>query len=342
MDATQPGPGDQESLTIRLSEHALGYLHSAALRVAARIGIADHLADGPRTPEELAALTGVSAPHLQRALRLLATREVFREDKDGAFHLTPAAEFLRSDAPTSMRDGVIMLTDETFWKPAGRLEDTVRAGRTVFDEIFGAPFFDHLARVPQAGEAFDTGMAGLSDSEDDVVAAACAFPATGTVVDIGGGRGGLLRRTLLRHPGLTGVLYDQEAVLRHHHLDDPALAGRWEVRPGDFFASVPDGADVYLLKRILHDWSDEDCLRILRACRAAMKDGSRLLVIDAVIVRDNAPDLGKTLDVLMMTSLNGRERGEQEFRRLLAEAGLRLTRVLPTPSAMSIVEATAV
>lgn len=339
MDEARPLRDAEGSLAVLLTEHALGYLHSAALRIAARLGVADHLTAGPRTAEELASLTGVSAPHLRRALRLLATRGVFAEDATGAFRLTPAAGLLRSDGPSSLRTAVIMLTDETFWKPAEHLEDTVRAGRTVFEEIFGAPFFEHLARIPQAGEGFDTGMAGLSTSEDDAIAAVCAFPEHGTVVDIGGGRGGLLRRALVRNPGLSGVLYDREQVLCDHTLDEPELAGRWQVCPGDFFASVPSGAEVYLMKRILHDWDDEDCLRILRACRAAMTTGSRLLAVDAVVPQGNEPHPGKILDVLMMASFNGRERSAQDFRRLLSAAGLRLTRILPTASTLSVVEA---
>ncbi|WP_030021408.1 methyltransferase [Streptomyces monomycini] len=327
------------SPAVQLTEHALAYLHSAALRAAALLGVADHLADGPRTAGELATATGTDAAHLRRALRLLATRDVFREDPDGTFHLTPAAEPLRSDAPSSMRDAVIMLTDEPFWRPAGQLADTVRAGRTVFEEIFGAPYFGHLERVPEAGTVFDTGMAGLAESENDPVAAAYGFPATGTVVDVGGGRGGLLRQVLLRNPGLTGILHDQEAVLRHHTLDRPELTGRWQTHTGDFFTAVPPGADVYLLKRILHDWHDDDCLRILRTCRTAMtRPGSRLLIVDAVLPQGNAPHPGKTMDILMMTSLNGRERDEPAFHHLLTEAGLTPGRTIPTESTLSIVE----
>ncbi|MFI0258030.1 methyltransferase [Streptomyces sp. NPDC017056] len=336
MPTTPPSPA------VRLTEHALAYLHSAALRAAALLGVADHLADGPRTAEELAAATGTDPAHLRRALRLLATREVFREDETGAFHLTPAADPLRSDAPSSMRDAVVMLTDEPFWRPAGHLADTVRSGHTVFDDLFGAPYFTHLERVPEAGAVFDTGMAGLAESENDPIAAAYDFPADGTVVDVGGGRGGLLRRVLRRNPGLTGILYDQESVLRHHTLDTPELTGRWQTHPGDFFASVPPGADVYLLKRILHDWSDTDCLRILRACRTAMtRPGSRLLAIDAVVPAGNDPHPGKTMDILMMASLDGRERDEPAFHRLLTTAGLKPARTLPTDSTLSIVEAVA-
>ncbi|MFD7664554.1 methyltransferase [Streptomyces sp. NPDC059788] len=330
------------SPAVQLTEHALAYLHSAALRAVALLDVADHLADGPRTAEELAAATGTDAGHLRRALRILATRGVFREDETGAFHLTPTADPLRSDAPSSMRDAIVMLTDEPFWRPAGQLADTVRSGHTVFDDLFGAPYFGHLERVPEAGAVFDTGMAGLAESENDPIAAAYDFPASGTVVDVGGGRGGLLRQVLRRNPGLRGVLYDQESVLRHHTLDIPELTGRWQTGSGDFFTAVPPGADVYLLKRILHDWNDDDCVRILRACRAAMtRPGSRLLAIDAVLPPGNDAHPAKTMDVLMMTSLNGRERDEPAFHHLLAAADLKPSRTLATESTLSIVEAVA-
>ncbi|MFC5720521.1 methyltransferase [Streptomyces gamaensis] len=331
----------EESPFVQISEHAMSFLHSAALRTAAQLRVADQLADGPRTVEEIATATGVSAPHLLRVLRLLATRDVFREDRNGSFHLTPKAELLRSDVPSSMREGVLMVTGELFWKPAERLDETVRDGRTVFDDVFGGAFFDYFRQKPEAGAAFDVGMASLSEGENATIADAYPFPATGTVVDVGGGRGGLLRQVLLHNPGLTGVLYDQESVIRDHHLDGPELEGRWETRSGDFFASVPEGADVYMFKRIFHDWTDEECRRILRACRTAMKPGSKLLVLDAVIEEGNAPQAGKTLDVLMLTSLNGRERGEAEFRRLLTQPGLRVTKVIRTSSPVGIVEVTA-
>ncbi|MET9295404.1 methyltransferase [Streptomyces sp. NPDC003077] len=334
-----PGNPAADDPAVRITELSLGFLQSAALATVARLDVADHLADGPRTPEQLAATLKVSADHLGRVLRLLATRGVFREDDEGAFHLTPAADLLRTDSPDSLRDGVLMLQSDLFWTPALRMGDTVRAGATVFDEIHGMPFFDYLARNPEAGEAFDTGMASYSRTENDAIAGAYAFPDAGTVVDVGGGHGGLLCQVLLRNPGLSGILYDQEGVLPGHVLDRPELAGRWELQPGDFFASVPAGADIYLVKRILHDWSDEESVRILKNCRSGMTENSRLLVIDAVIPPGNTPHTGKLLDVLMMTSLNGRERTEADFRELVATAGLKVTGVHPTPSTLSIVEA---
>jgi hypothetical protein len=332
---------DVGALVRQVLGDSLGYLYPAALRVAARFGVADRLVDGPRTATELAAPCGVEAGHLGRVLRFLATRGVFREDETGAFHLTPAAGLLRSDNPVSLRSLVLLFTDDLYWRPAGRLDDAVAGGGTVFDDVFGAQFFDHLPRDEERAELFYTAMADLSVLEQGAIAGSYPFPETGTVVDVAGGRGGLLHAVLTRNPGLRGVLFDREPVLRRHRLDDPAIAGRWETATGDFYTSVPSGGDVYLLKRIVHDKTDDDSRRILRSCRQAMSDHSRLLVIDAVVPPGNGPHAGVLTDVLMLAVFEGRERTEDEIGELLAGADLKLSQVVATPTALSIVEAVA-
>lgn len=319
-------------------EHALGHLFSAALRTAAQYGIADHLAQGPRTAEQLAEATDTHGPHLRRVLRLLATRDVFREDATGCFHLTPTSQALRTDAPHPLRDAVLMLTDTTFLQSAAELTETVRTGAPSFDRLFGAPLFEHLASAPETRALFDTGMSSLSGPGDDAVAVSYPFPEGSTVVDVGGGRGGLLRSALRHHPSLSAVLYDQEPAIARHLLDTPDLQGRWRAEAGDFFASVPEGGDVYVLKHVLHDWPDAACLAILRQVRAAIPEHGRLLVVDCVLPPGNAPHYGKTMDVAMMTVADGRERTAEEFATLLSDAGFRLTRVLSTPAFPSIVE----
>ncbi len=319
---------------------SLGYLYSAALRVAVRVGVADHLAAGPLPVERLAALGGVQAEHLHRVLRFLATRGVFREDEDGVFHLTTAASLLRSDSPLPLRSLVMLFTDELYWLPAGRLEDTVRKGSTVFEDIFGAQFFDYLPTDKERSELFSTAMAVLSLTEQGGIVESYHFPGTGEVVDIGGGLGGLLRAILTSNPGLTGILFDREPVLRQHRLDDPAITGRWETAAGDFYTSIPVGSDIYLLKRILHDKTDADCVRVLRACRQAMPGDGRLLIIDPLVPpAGDYPVATKLSDILMMAVFEGKERTEDQLAALLAEAGLTLSRVIPTPTALTIAEA---
>lgn len=324
-----------------LIDEALAYAAPAALRAVAVCGVADHLADGPRTARELAGTTGLDAGALHRVLRLLVTRGLFTEDPEGRFALTTRGALLRSGIPGSLRDAVLMLTDPTFWDPAARLDHCLRTGESVFTEVFGVPFFDHFARDPATAAVFHDGMAAMSSVEDGPIARAYGFPATGTVVDIGGGRGGFLAAALRTAPGLTGVLYDRPHVLAGHGLGPAAdLAGRWTTAEGDFFEKVPTG-DFLVLKRILHDWTDDQSVTLLRNCRRALAPGGRVLVVDAVITPGGRPHQGKTLDLLMMASLVGRERTEDDFRTLFAAAGLRLTRIVPTPAVLSVVEGTA-
>jgi O-methyltransferase domain len=317
----------------------LGYLYPAALRVAARFNVADHLVAGPRTAADLAELTGVHAQHLYRTLRFLATRGVFREDDTGRFHLTPAATLLRTGVPLSVRSLILQFTDEMYWRPTGRLDDAVVSGATAFDDIFGSQFFEYLTGDDDRSALFSTAMAELSVLEQGAIAASYDFPDTGVVIDIAGGRGGMLRSILTGNPGLRGVLFERERVLESHQLDDPALDGRWETATGDFFTSVPAGGDIYLLKRIVHDKTDDDSRRILRATRKAMSAQSRLLIIDGIVPPGFGPHVNVASDVLMLAVFEGRERTEDEIGQLLADADLRLSKVISTPTALSIVEA---
>ncbi|MCK7626623.1 SAM-dependent methyltransferase [Streptomyces sp. RS10V-4] len=322
-------------------DEVLGFLYPAALRAAADVQVADHLADGPRSPADLAAATGTDAGNLYRVLRLLATRGVLAEDEQGRFRLTEAGQALRSDAPYSARTAILMLTDRTMWLPANDMSRCLTEGGSAFAGIFGMPFFDHFAQAPRTAAVFHDGMAAMSDAENGPLAAAYDFPAAGTVVDVGGGHGGLLLEVLRRHPGLEGVLHDRSHVLAGHRLGgEEAVAGRWRTADGDFFASVPAG-DLYLIKRILHDWDDEQSAVILSHCRRSLRPGGRILVLDAVVPPGNAPHQAKALDLMMMASLTGRERTEADFAALFETAGLRLSRVVPTSTVLSIVEAVA-
>ncbi|WP_369182410.1 methyltransferase [Streptomyces sp. Y1] len=340
----QPAEHEDEALrrsSAFLIDEALGFLFPAALRAAADVGVADHLAHGPRTPAELAAATGTDARNLHRVLRLLATRGVVTEDRAGRFALTDAGQALRGDVPYSARTAVQMLTDRTMWRPAGELSHCLTEGTTAFEGIFGMPFFDHFAQDERTAAVFNVGMAAMSDPENAPIAAACELPDTGTVVDVGGGHGGLLAEVLRRHPGVRGVLYDRAHVLAGHRLaDTKEIAGRWTLAEGDFFTAVPPG-DVHLLKRITHDWDDEQCVTLLSHCRRALNPGGRVLILDAVVPDGNAPHQSKALDLMMMGSLTGRERDAADFAALLDAAGLRLSRITPTGTVLSVVEAVA-
>lgn len=304
----------------------------------AELGIADLVAETPRTPEELARACGVHADALMRILRFLASHEIFRSDEQGVIRNTPISELLRS-APGSLRDQVRSAWQDVIWDTYRQLPETLRTGAPAFDAAFGQSFFDYLATHPEIGTRFDASMALMSMPENAALAA--AYPFQGTVVDVGGGRGGLLSAILHAHRSVRGVLFEQPAVLQ----DNAALLvarqmERCRLVTGDFFASVPGDGEVYVLKRILHDWADGDAVRILSSCRAALQAHARILVIDAVLKPGNEPDPNKMLDVGIMALTRGRERTAEDFQRLFDAAGLRLLRIIPptAPSTLSIVE----
>ncbi|QNP72559.1 SAM-dependent methyltransferase [Streptomyces roseirectus] len=324
-----------------LVDEAMAFLQSAALRAAAEVKVADHLAGGPLAPAQLAVATGVDERGLYRVLRLLATRGIVEEDTRGAFTLTDAGQALRGDVPGSVRTAVLMITDRSMWQPAGELARCLTGQLPVFDSMFGMPFFDYFAQDERTAAVFHVGMAAMTDPENAVIAGAYDFPDTGTVVDVGGGHGGLLLEVLRQNPSLDGVLYDQAHVLAGHRLAGAEeIAGRWALADGDFFTHVPDG-DVIMMKRITHDWDDDRCVTLLTHCRRALRPGGRVLVLDAVVPPGNAPHQSKTIDLMMMASLGGRERTAGDFAALFEAAGLKLARVLPTDTVLSVVEAVA-
>ncbi|MEV3936872.1 methyltransferase [Glycomyces sp. NPDC049804] len=322
-----------------LLDEVLQFFWPAALRAAAELRVADHLAAGPLPVRDLAKAVGADPGNLYRALRLLATRGVFAEDAEGRIALTPKADPLRSDAPNSVRAGVIMVTDAMFWSTSGAITDSVREGGPVFERIFGVPFFEYFSTDPATVALFHEGMASYSDSENLPVARALPLAEGTRLVEIGGGHGHLLRTVLREHQGVHGVLFDRPHVIAEHDLGELGDDTRWETAEGDFFKKVPSG-DAYLMKRVLHDWSDDECVEILSRCREAMHPGGRIYAVDTVIPEGNGYDHGKVLDVLLMVAFTGRERTAAEFATLFDRAGLRLERVIPTDSVMSIAEGT--
>lgn len=326
--------------TMTLSNLGLGYFYSAALRAVAELGIADLLAEGPRTSQELAEATATSRSHLHRVLRALAGCGVFAQNADGRFELTAAASVLRRDHAYSLRDAVLMMTSDAFLAAGVHLLDALKTGGNAFETIHGMPYFDYLAQNHAAARIFHGGMANFADTENAPIAASYDFSRFSRVVDVGGGYGGFLKEVLSRTPMVHGVLYETADVLKDpERLMLSNIAERCEVVAGDFFESVPVGADAYLLKRVLHDWNDDQCRHVLRHCRDAMGEGGRVLIIDAVVHEDNEHSLVKGIDLLMLSASDGRERTAQELADILASAGLRLLRVVPTPSLLSIVEA---
>ena len=320
-----------------------GYWVSQMVFVAAKLGIADTLAKGPKTAAAVAAEVGAHAPFVYRVLRALASAGVFAETANGRFRLTPTAATLRSGVPGSLRDFALMILDDYNWKAWGDLLHGVETGEVAFQHLYGQPFFEFLVANPEKERTFAASMASISGAENEAIARAYDFGRFARLVDVGGAHGHLLATILRRHRRLRGVLYDQPQVVGGAAARGffRGLESRIETAGGDFFASVPAGADGYMMKYIVHDWDDDRCVRLLSLCREAMAPGGRVLVVENVIEPGNRPSWGKLLDVNMLALLTGKERTKAEFKELLGRAGLRLRRVVPTASPISIVEATA-
>src|SRR5918998_3585054 len=311
-----------------------GYQVSQALHVAATLGISDLLDDGPRSADELAEATQTHAPTLYRLLRALASVGVFAEETDGRFGLTPLAEHLRTDVPGSLRAWAMLIGQPSFWASWGHLLHSVRTGEPAFPHLHGTNVWEHRAAHPEEGEIFDAAMTGLSAPVAEAVAQSYDFSNISVLVDVGGGEGGLLATILAANPTLRGVLYDLPHVVAAAGalLERAGVADRCEVVGGSFFETVPEGADAFLLKSIIHDWDDAAAIEILRTCRAPMADTGRLLVVEPVIRPGNEPDPAKFSDLNMLVMLGGRERTADDFEKLYAEAGFRLADVVRTGS----------
>lgn len=314
----------------RLQQLLNGFRVTQLLSVAARLGIADLLAGGPLSVDELASATDAHADALYRVLRALASIGIFEETSERRFGLTPIATLLQENHPLLVRAQAIRFGDDIY-RAWGDVLHTVMTGDTAFDHVFGAQHFDYLARHPEASEIFNQAMTASSKRATPAIVAAYDFSSGHTVVDIGGGYGMLISAVLRANPGLRGILFDEAHVVQGASplLEAAGVADRCERKSGDFFMSVPFGADLYMMRHIIHDWDDDHSIMILRNCAQAMAPGSRVLVIEAVIQPGNDPSPAKFLDVTMMVMNGGCERTERDFRRLFADAGLALTRVIP-------------
>jgi len=325
----------------QLIEMGTAHWISQIVHVAAKLDLADHLNGEPKSADELAGPTGTHAPSLYRLMRTLANLGILTEDAKNRFALTPLGEGLKKGAPGSARATILTLTSEAFSTGFGQLLYSVQTGKSGFERALGMPIFDWLGQNPEMASLFSETMVGVHGTEPAAVAAAYDFSGLRTIVDVGGATGNLLTTVLGRATGASGILYDLPHVVR----DAPALIGsrgltdRVTIEAGSFFERVPAGGDAYLLSHVVHDWSEAQCLTILRNCRRAMKPGSRLLLVEMVLPSGDTPHPGKVLDMMMLVGPGGQERTEQEYGRLLAKAGFRLTRIVPTESAVSIVEA---
>jgi hypothetical protein len=317
---------------------ASAYWVSQALFVAAKLGLADLLAAGPKTAAEMS--HGVHERALSRLLRALASVGVFAEDDDGRFHLTPLAEPLRADHPESKRAMILMAGDDQY-RAWSQLHYSVQTGQPGFEREFGRPLFDYLAENPAKAKTFDDAMVSIHGRETPAMLDAYDFSEIDTLADLGGGNGSVLRAVLAKYPSMRGVLFDLPNVVGRARtaIATAGLFDRCQAIGGSFFESAPAGADAYFLRHILHDWNDEQCLTILGHIHAAAPPHARLLVVESIIESGNAPSFAKLLDLTMLVIPGGQERTETEWRSLLARGGFELQRIVPTAADVCVLEA---
>jgi hypothetical protein len=313
-----------------------GFRLSAALNVAADLGISDLLVDGPQTVRELAEATSTDPDTLRRLLHALATVGVYDEQTDDAFANTELGEGLRSDVPGTLRPLARTLNSAALWSAWGHLGHSVRTGENAFKALHGVDVWTRRRAHPDENEIFNDNMASLTSSIASAVAADYDFSGISRVVDIGGGQGVLLEAVLTSHPHLTGTVFDLEHVVATQP-STAALAPRWSAESGSFFDAVPE-ADAYLLKSILHDWPDDRCVDILRTCTRSLRPGGVVLVVETVLGRPGFEVQAAFSDLNMLVLPGGRERNEQEYAALFAAAGLKLSRVVDTATRMSVIE----
>lgn len=313
-----------------------GFRISAALSVAAELGLSDELAGGPRTVAELATTVGADEETLARLVRALVAIGVYA-DNDGAISNTALGEGLRTDVPGTLRPLARIMQDPAVWVAWGHLAHSVRTGENAFEAVHGVDVWTHRQRLPEHNEIFNDTMTALSQQVAEAVAAAYDFSAFRTIVDVGGGKGIVLDAVLRSNEQLDGTVFDREHVVATEPMS-PAVGTRWTAAVGDFFAAVP-AADVYLLKSILHDWPDDRCTEILRVCAKSLNQGGVILVIEMVLGRPGHEAAAAFSDLNMLVMPGGRERTEQEYAALFDSAGLQLSRLIDTTSGMSVLEA---
>jgi hypothetical protein len=317
-----------------------GYQVTQAIHVVATLGIADLLRDGPRTSGDLAAATDSHAPSLHRVLRALAAVGVLREDDDGRFALTEVGEGLRSDAAEPVGGWATYVGGPAHFQAWGALLHAVRTGENAFQSVHGADVWEYRAQHPEDGAVFDRAMTDTSRRANRELLEAYDFARFDRVVDVGGGHGALLAGVLAAHPAMRGVLFDQPHVVADAAsvLEAAGVSDRCEVVAGSFFDAIPPGGDAYLLKAIVHDWEDDDAVRILRGVRAAIADDGVALVVERELGAPNENPDAKLSDLNMMVGPGGRERTRDEFAALFAESGFALERVVPTSIGLNVFE----
>jgi cyclopropane fatty-acyl-phospholipid synthase-like methyltransferase len=316
-----------------------GFWISRCIYVTAKLRIPDLLNDGPQTAEELAAATGTHPQSLFRLLRALAAVNILAVEDD-RFGNTPVSETLRADIPGSLRAFAMTELGEEHYPAWGELLHSVRTGEIAFDKAFGIPIWEFFGKNPENAQIFNDAMSGVTGQATEAMHAAYSFAGIKTLVDVGGGHGALITSILERNPEMRGILFDAPVVIEGAEATMRAsgVADRTELIGGDFFQSVPEGGDAIIMKWIIHDWNDEQSIAIMRNCHRALPENGKLILVEAVVPAGNEPHFSKFIDLNMLVMTGGRERTEDEFRKLYEAAGFRLDRIVPTESPFSVIE----
>jgi O-methyltransferase domain/Dimerisation domain len=333
-------PEFQVAPPVAVLQLAAGRWVAQMVGVAAELGLADEIQSGPKTAEEVAQAKGLHAAPLYRLLRALASVGIFAEQEGGRFRQTPMSDALRSDVPYSMRGIARVINRRWIVRGWMELEHSIRTNVSAFEHVHGMPNFDYASQHPEETNIFADAMDGFAVLVGTAVVEAYDFSGISTLVEIGGSL--VLATALAKHPAMRGILFDLPAVVQNasSFLRSHGVEKRVELKGGSFFEAVPQGADAYLLQNILHWRSDEECVRILKAVRAAARPGAKLLVVEAIVETSNEPQFAKTLDIAMLvTTHGGKERTYAEWENLLSAAGFRVSRAIPTASFASVIEA---
>jgi hypothetical protein len=336
-DKKESSPDPQQLLGQLLSGKQLTY----SLSGVARLGVADHMNAMPIAVDEIAAKVGAHAPSLYRVMRMLASMGVFNEVNGKRFALSPAGELLRSDAPGSMRYIAMMFGDPWTTRAYEHFADCLRTGQDGVSKAYGQHVFDVLAERPEQLETFQAAMTSSSTLAGHAVVSAYDFGGIMRIADVGGGHGALLASILRHYPNMQGVLFDREEIVGGVPEDQFAgCDGRIAIESGSFFERVPDGCDAYIMKHIIHDWSDEHCCTILRLMRERLPANGRVLLCEMVVTDEPGPTPAKMLDIeMLLVTVGGKERTKHEFAELLGSCGLHLNRIVATERPIYVIEA---
>ncbi len=327
--------------SVQMLQIISGFWISRAVYAIAKLGIPDLLKTGPKTADELAAATNMHGPSLFRLLRALASVGVVSSQNGDGFGLTPLSETLVTDAPGSLRWFAVSELGQEHYPAWGNLMQSVKTGEIAFDHFFGADVWKYFSQNPEDAAVFNDSMSAVTAATNEAIVRLYDFSHFNTLVDIGGGHGGLITNILESNPHLKGVLFDAPEVIEgsRRKIAEAGLADRCETVSGDFFNAVPGGGDAYIMKWIIHDWDDQKAITILKNCRTQMQPNCRLILVDCVVPETDEPHFSKFIDLNMLVMTGGKERTEKEFDQILGAAGFKLLRVIPTELPTSIVEA---